>query len=102
MYEKFKDIHHRTCLTTSKINLHKFCMAMPSNLVFSRGFELDRPILSDNRYCYYPCNGKMSEWQKNSSQIYTVAQMKRKFTPVGLLNLLLSYDDVSYSHKVLF
>mgnify|MGYP003331876858 CR=1 FL=1 len=47
MYGEFKDTRRRACLTTSKINLHKFCMALPSNLVFSRGFEMDRPMLSD-------------------------------------------------------
>ena len=70
MYDEFKDIHHHTCLTASKNNLHKFCMTLQSNLVFSRGFdlvskELDRPILSDKRYCYCPCSSKMSKWQKN-------------------------------------
>ena len=42
MYDEFKDIHCRTCLTASKNNLQKFCMALPSNLVFSRGFDLGR------------------------------------------------------------
>ena len=47
MYDEFKYICCCNCLNTSKINLHKFCMALPSNLVFSRGFEMDRPMLSD-------------------------------------------------------
>ena len=55
MYDEFKDIPCHTCLTASKNNLHKFCMTLQSNLVFSRGFdlvskELDRPILSDKRF----------------------------------------------------
>ena len=45
MYDEFKDTLCRACLSNSKINLHKFCMALPSNLVFSKGFEMDRPCL---------------------------------------------------------
>ena len=83
MYDEFKDTHRRACLTTSKINLHKFCMALPSNLVFFKGFEMDRPMLSDNCYCYCPCSSKMSKWQKKLKLDLHCSTKKKEFTPVG-------------------
>ena len=94
MYDEFKDTCRHACLTTSKINLHKFCIALPSNLVFSRGFEIDRPMLSDKRYCYCPCSSKMREWQKKIKLDLHCSTKKKKFTLVGLLDHLCSYDDI--------
>ena len=39
MFDKHKEIHRHACLMSSKNNLDKFCMALPSNLEFIKGFE---------------------------------------------------------------
>ena len=110
MYDDTLDICCLTCLTAKWNALHKFCMALPSNLVFSTGFDLvskewDRPILSDKcfNYCYCPCSRKMSEWQGkfNIDLQHNICSKNVKCTPFGLLDHIGSYDDM-YHRAVKF
>ena len=108
MYDDLKYLRHRTQLTAKHNALYKFCMTLPSNLVFSTGFNLvlkewDRPILSDKRFdnCYCPCSRKMSKWQVQFNVHPNICNKNVKCTPAGLLDHLGSYHDM-YHRAVKF
>ena len=42
MFDELKETRRRACLKSSRINLQKFWMALPSNLEFIKCFEMNR------------------------------------------------------------
>ena len=77
MFDELKETRRGACLKSSRINLHKFCMALPSNLEFIKGFEMNRPMVSNNLNCYCPCSKKGREWQnKLNLELYCSTKKK--------------------------
>ena len=94
MFDELKETRRGACLKSSRINLHKFCMALPSNLEFIKGFEMNRPMVSNNLNCYCPCSKKGGEWQNKLNLELYCSTKKKEFTPVGLLDHVSSFNDM--------
>ena len=101
MYNNTKEWRRRKNLDYKCNSVHKFCKALPNNLVFTTGLdlvskEIDRPILGDTRYnyCYCPCSCKMSKWQKQFGVQRDYCSNIKKCTPAALFDHLGSIDDV--------
>ena len=94
MFDEFKEIRRRACLKSSKFNLHKFSMALPSNSAFIKGFEMNRPMVSNDLNCYCPCSKKGGEWLNKLNLELYCSTKKKEFTPVGLLDHVSSFNDM--------